>query len=191
MISAQPQVASASSPCHLCLPAVLPQLAAPGEPPEGDLVRFPLGLGGSVGTPTDGVTAPVLVVADEDGLKKVADQVRGKIVLFNKVMPPYDTERGAAYGPTVKYRVHGARLAAELGAVAALVRSVTATSLQTPHTGAMRYGDAKVKIPTAAITIEDAELLARLQERGTRTVVNLKMEAKTLPDAESANAVAY
>ena len=149
-----------------------------------------LGLGGSVGTSSEGVTAPVLVVADEDGLDEVADQVRGKIVLFNKVMPPYDTERGAAYGPTVKYRVHGARLAAELGAVAVLVRSVTATSLQTPHTGAMRYGDAKVKIPTAAITVEDAELLARLQARGIRIVVNLKMEAQTLPDAESANVVA-
>ncbi len=149
-----------------------------------------LGLGGSVGTPSDGITAPVLVVADEDGLDKVAAQVRGKIVLFNKVMPPYDAENGAAYGSTVKYRVHGARMAAELGAVASLVRSVTATSLRSPHTGAMRYGDAKVKIPTAAITVEDAEMLTRLQARGIRTVVNLKMEARTLPDAVSANVVA-
>lgn len=148
-----------------------------------------LGLGGSVGTPPEGITAPVIVVANEDDLKARGDDVRGKIVLFNKAMPPYHSERGAGYGETVKYRVHGARLAAAQGAVAALVRSVTANSLHTPHTGAMRYGDAEVKIPTAAITIEDAETLARLQARGVRPVVNLKMEAKTLPDAESGNAI--
>ena len=54
----------------------------------------------------------------------------------------------------------------------------------------MRYGNAKVKIPAAAVSVEDAELMARLQERGIPITISLKMEAKTLPDAESANVIA-
>lgn len=46
------------------------------------------------------------------------------------------------------------------------------------------------KIPTACISIEDAELMARLFSRGTKIVVTLKMGAKTYPDADSFNTVA-
>ena len=105
-------------------------------------------------------------------------------------MPPYDPEVGSGYGKTVKYRIGAARMAAKYGAVAALVRSVTATSLRTPHTGAMSYGDATQKIPTAAITTEDADRIARLGERGVAVEVLLKMSAQTLPDAKSANVIA-
>ncbi len=149
-----------------------------------------LGLGGSVGTPPDGITAPVVVVSDEAGLDALGDGARGKIVLFNNPMPDYNPEKGSGYGKTVRFRSKGARLASEKGAVACLVRSVTANSLRTPHTGAMRYGDAKVKIPAAAITTEDASMLARLVARGVRVVVTLKMEAETFPDATSGNVIA-
>lgn len=148
-----------------------------------------LGLGGSVGTPPEGITAPVVVVADSESLDALGDGAEGKIVLFNKVMPPYDPVRGSRYGETVKYRHLGAKLAADKGAVACLVRSVTARSLRTPHTGALSYRNAKTRIPAAAISVEDAELIARLTAAGERVVVNLKMEAHTLPDAESANVV--
>lgn len=158
------------------------------EPRVADLVM--LGLGGSVATPPEGVTAPVLVVKDKDELDQRADEAKGKIVLFNNAMPPYDPEKGSGYGKAVAYRGKGAIYAAEKGAVACLVRSVTAKSLRSPHTGAMRYQDGVVKIPAAAITIEDADLIARLQARGVPVVVNLKMEAKTLDDAESANVIA-
>ena len=148
-----------------------------------------LGLGGSVGTPQGGITAEVVTVRDKDELDEIGDAVKGKIVLFNFAMPPYSPERGSSYGATVQYRSNGARWASEYGALAALVRSVTARSLHTAHTGAMRYGDAKVKIPTAAITIEDAETISRLTRAGEKVVVNLKMEAKMHPDAESANVI--
>ena len=152
--------------------------------------RMPmLGLGGSVGTPPEGITAPVVVVVNEEELESLGDGARGKIVLFNNPMPPYDDEKGSGYGRTVRFRSKGARLAAEKGAVACLVRSVTHRSHRTPHTGAMRYGDAKVKIPAAAITGEDADMLARFQKRGIEPVVTLKMEAKTHPDAPSANVI--
>ena len=148
-----------------------------------------LALGGSVGTPPEGITAPVVVVADKDELDALGEGARGKIVLFNKVMPEYDPQRGAGYGATVRYRGAGARMAAAKGAIACLVSSVTARSLRSPHTGAMRYGDATVKLPAASVSTEDAEMIARLTKRGLPVVVNLKMEAKTLPDVPSANLI--
>ncbi|MGH9942369.1 MAG: M28 family metallopeptidase [Pyrinomonadaceae bacterium] len=141
-----------------------------------------LGLGNSVGTPPEGVTAEALVVRSFDELDQLGERARGKIVVYNV---PFTT-----YGATVQYRGAGASRAARHGAVAALVRSVTPVSLQTPHTGAMNYAEGQPKIPTAAITIEGAELLQRMQERGERTMLRLKMSAKFLPDAESANVVA-
>lgn len=148
-----------------------------------------LGLGGSVGTPPEGITAEVVVVRDEEELEALGDAARGRIVLFNNPMPPYDPECGAGYGRTVRFRGKGARIASEKGAVACLVRSVTAHSLRSPHTGAMGYGDAEVKIPAAAISTEDADLIARLRARGVRVVVTLKMEANTLDPAPSANVI--
>lgn len=149
-----------------------------------------LGLGGSVGTSAEGVTAPVLVVDDEQALEAAGERARGRIVLFNNPMPPYDPAHGSGYGTAVRFRHKGAQLAAAQGAVACLVRSVTARSLRSPHTGAMSYGDAERKIPAAAISIEDAELLARLAARGKEPVVRLRMSARDEGMVESANVVA-
>ena len=141
-----------------------------------------LGLGNSVGTPAEGITAAAVVVRNFDELDKLGDQLRGKIVVYNF---PFTN-----YGAAVQYRQTGASRAAAYGALAAIVRSVTPVSLQTPHTGAMAYAEGQPKIPTAAITIEGAELLQRLHDRGEHPVLRLKMEAKFLPDAESANVIA-
>jgi carboxypeptidase Q len=141
-----------------------------------------LGLGNSVGTPAAGVSAEAVVVRDFAELDALAERVRGKIVVYNA---PF-----VNYGATVQYRTTGASRAARYGAVAALVRSITPVSLQTAHTGAMNYDPQQPKIPTAAITIEGAELLQRMYDRGEHPTVRLKMEAKFLPDAESANVIA-
>ncbi|HEX8422250.1 MAG TPA: M28 family metallopeptidase [Pyrinomonadaceae bacterium] len=141
-----------------------------------------LGLGNSVGTPPEGITAEAVVVRSFDELDALGEKVRGKIVVYNV---PF-----TGYGQTVQYRGAGASRAARHGAVAALVRSVTPVSLQTPHTGAMNYAADQPKIPAAAITIEGAELLQRMNDRGERPTLRLKMEAKFLPDAESANVIA-
>jgi carboxypeptidase Q len=89
----------------------------------------------------------------------------------------------------VQFRGTGPSRAAAAGAVAALVRSVGPTGLRLPHTGALRYTDGVAQIPAAAITTEDADLLQRMQDRGTRVRVRLKMEARFLPDADSFNVV--
>jgi hypothetical protein len=142
-----------------------------------------LGLGGSVGTPPQGITAEVVAVASFDELKSLGrDRVQGKIVLFNPVWQ--------GYGRTVTYRSRGASEAAQFGAAAVLVRSMTGHSLRTPHTGAMDYAADIAKIPAAAVTVEDAERIHRLVRAGNAVKVTLKMEAQTLPDADSANVVA-
>jgi carboxypeptidase Q len=141
-----------------------------------------LGLGGSIATPKEGITAEVIVVKSFDELQKVKDQVKGKIVLYNA--------KFTSYGRTVRYRTQGAIEAAKLGAVASIIRTVGSFSMQTPHTGTMHYDEDVPKIPHAAITIEDAMMIQRLYDRGEKIVINLKMSAKTLPDAKSRNIIA-
>jgi carboxypeptidase Q len=141
-----------------------------------------LGLGGSIGTPAEGITAEVLVVSSYDELTARAAEARGRIVLFNA---PFTT-----YGETVRYRSGGAVAAARAGAVASLVRSVGPYSMRTPHTGGMSYENGVTRIPHAAITVEDADMLHRMQRRGERVTVTLRMSARMLPDAESRNVVA-
>ncbi len=150
------------------------------RPSEQELVM--LGLGGSIATPPGGVEAETLVVSSFDELDARADDVAGKIVVYNV---PFTN-----YGQTVRYRTTGASRAARHGAVASLVRSVGPTSGRTPHTGAMTYTDTDPQIPAAAVTAEDADLLQRMQDRGTPAWVHLEMNAQMLPDAESANVVA-
>ena len=149
--------------------------------PSGSVDLPMLGLGGSVGTPAGGVEAEVLVVGSFDELAERAGEAEGRIVLFDV---PFTT-----YGETVPYRVNGAVAAAQAGAVASLVRSVGPTSLSTPHTGTMRYAEDTPRIPHAAVTIEAAETLRRIQDRGGRPVVRLAMEARTEPDRLSRNVI--
>jgi carboxypeptidase Q len=141
-----------------------------------------LGLGGSVGTPGSGISAEVMVVESFEDLTARAAEARGKIVLYDV---PFTT-----YGATVRYRGNGAIEAARVGAVAVLLRSVTPYSMQTPHTGSLRYDSTVTRIPAAAITVEDAQLIHRLRDRGERVVVTLRMGAQQLPDAQSRNVVA-
>jgi Zn-dependent M28 family amino/carboxypeptidase len=139
-----------------------------------------LGLGMSVGTPKGGITAPVVFFSDFKELDALGpDALKGKIALFN---PGWK-----GYGVGSQYRGGSASKAAAHGAVAALVRSATGLAMQIPHTGAMRYDPAvPTKIPTAAVSVEDALLLERLIKEGT-TTVHLQMDAHQEPDVQAGN----
>ncbi|KAJ8307989.1 hypothetical protein KUTeg_012863 [Tegillarca granosa] len=141
-----------------------------------------LGLGYSNGTPTKGIKAEVLVVESFDELHKRASEAKGKIVVYN--------QKYVSYGVSVEYRSSGATEAAKVGGVASLIRSITPFSINSPHTGMQSYGNGVKKIPTACITVEDAEMMKRMADRGEKIVILLKMEAKNLPDVESRNTVA-
>eukprot|EP00897_Mesotaenium_endlicherianum_P002462 jgi/Mesen1/2243/ME000153S01467 len=135
-----------------------------------------VGLGGSIG---GDLTGEVLVVASFEDLAAKAAQAHGKIVLFNE---PY-----VSYEETVVYRSTGAVEAAKVGAVAALVRSVQSFSMGNPHTGVMAYADNVTRIPTAALSLEHADLLQWLSDRNETITVRLKMEAQTHAPVASHN----
>jgi hypothetical protein len=148
-------------------------------------------LGGSGATPAAGITAPVIVVRTFEELKARAAEVKGRIVLFDV---PFDQDMadrglaGTAYGQAVAFRGAGPRMAAEMGAAAALVRAVGGAAYRIPHTGATLLKD-DARIPAAAVTIEDALLMSRLSKRGPVTM-HLTLTPQILPDADSYNVIA-
>ncbi|HMG76677.1 MAG TPA: M20/M25/M40 family metallo-hydrolase [Pyrinomonadaceae bacterium] len=149
-------------------------------------------LGGSVATPSNGITAEVVVVNNFDELQALGrDRVAGKIVLFNAKFDQQLADNGfagPAYGQSVIYRGVGASAAARLGAVAALNRSAGGADYRLPHTGALRYSDDAPKIPAAAVASEDADLIAHLTSEG-KVRMHLVLTPQTLPDAVSHNVI--
>ena len=150
-------------------------------------------LGGSVATPDQGLTAEVVVVDSFDQLTSLGRQkVTGKIVLFNARFDKLMAAQGYAldaYGQAVAYRGAGPSAAARLGAVAALVRSVGGADYRLPHTGSFAYADDAPKIPAAAVSAEDADLIAYLAPQGP-VRLHLTLTPRTLPDVESYNVIA-
>jgi carboxypeptidase Q len=146
-------------------------------------------LGGSASTPVEGITADVVVVNNFDELKALGrDKVAGKIVLFNELFDKQKAAAGlsfVAYGEAVRYRGAGPKAAAELGAVAALVRTVGDADFRLPHTGF----SAPAGIPAGAVTTEDASLIADLFAQG-KIRVHLTLTPQKLPDTTSYNVIA-
>lgn len=147
-----------------------------------------LGLGNSVNTSGTILTAPILVVNTFEELKVRASEAKGKIVVFNQYCD-WKNNPVYCYGLSVNYR-DGANAASSVGAVAALVRSVTGFSINSPHTGMMSYDDGIVPIPTASVTVEDAEMMYRIQQRNQSMTISLYMEAEMKGTATGHNVVA-
>lgn len=150
-------------------------------------------LGGSIATPKEGITAEVVVVNSFDELNALGrEKVAGKIVLFNNKFDKALAESGfgsQAYGQAVQYRSGGAIAAGRLGAIAALVRSAGGSQNRLVHTGGMRYADDAPKIPAAAVSFEDAELMANLAKTG-KVRMRLILTPQILPDTTSYNVIA-
>jgi carboxypeptidase Q len=144
-------------------------------------------LGGSTATPEMGLVAEVVEVKSFDELKALGKKAEGKIIFFNRPMDPTKINTFEAYGGAVDQRGSGAIEAAKVGGVAALVRSMTTRLDDVPHTGGMHYQDGVPKVPAAAVSTMDANLLSDLiaQEKNVR--VRLKLTCQTFPDAPSAN----
>ena len=163
------------------------------EAPQGFEQKVILtALGGSVPTPQEGITASVVVVNSFEELDKLGEAgVKGKIVLFNVAFDTKLADAGfshEAYVRVVPYRVTGAYRAAALGAVASLLRSIGPTGFRLAHTGSVGYFDGP-KIPAAAISAEDADLIAHLSKDGP-VVMHLVLTPTILPDERSANVIA-
>jgi len=158
--------------------------------PSGVTQRIVLtALGGSTATPTDGLTADIVVVSNFDELNALGhDKVAGKIILFNEIFDKQKAAAGMAfnaYGEAVRYRGAGPKAAADLGAVAALVRSVGSADFRLPHTG----WSFPAGIPAGAVTAEDADLIVHLAAQGT-VRMHLTLTPQKLPDVTSYNVIA-
>ena len=161
----------------------------PGMVPDTTQKIVLTALGGSGSTPLEGITADIIPVNTFDELAALGrDKVAGKIVLFNEVFDKQKAAAGlafAAYGEAVRYRAAGPKAAADLGALAALVRSVGNADYRLPHTGF----SFPAGIPAGAVTAEDAELIVHLAAQG-RVRMHLTLTPQKLPDETSYNVIA-
>ncbi|MEQ1863464.1 MAG: M20/M25/M40 family metallo-hydrolase [Micropepsaceae bacterium] len=160
------------------------QIVSPGRQ---DLVVA--ALGGSISTPSRGITAPIAVVASYDHLLKAEPGAfKDKIVFVNdRMMRARD---GSGYGPAVRKRSKGAIEAARRGGLALLIRSAGTDDDRVAHTGKMNYDDKVRKIPAAALSAPDADQIERLHALGGPVVLRLKLSARDVPAAPSGNVVA-
>jgi len=147
-----------------------------------------LALGNSVGTGNKGVLAKVIEIKNYQELDSRKDEVKGKIVFYN--YPFNKTLLKGAYGDAVRYRSGGASAAAKYGAVAVIVRSVTAAYDDNPHTGALRYNDSFPKIPAVAISTKDADALSKYLTGGYKDEnFFLRTNCNMLPDTVGHNII--
>jgi carboxypeptidase Q len=164
----------------------------PGMAPNTTQKIVLCALGPSVATPPDGLTAEVVPVKNFDELKSLGrEKLAGKIILFTYAFDKQMAAQGRAgeaYGEAVVYRSDGPAAAAKLGAVACLIRSVGGAEFRLPHTGWTKYVDDAPKIPAAALTSEDTDLVVDLARQGP-VKMKLVLTPQTLPDVESANVI--
>jgi hypothetical protein len=149
-------------------------------------------LGGSVSTPPQGLKAELIEVQGIEDLNRLnrAD-VEGKIVFFNRPMQADLISTFEAYGGCVDQRYDGAKEAAKLGAVGTIVRSMNLRLDDLPHTGAMSYGNTPVneRIPSAAISTNDAERLSGILKIDQKVKFYFKQNCKQLKDVQSYNVI--
>jgi len=124
-----------------------------------------LALGNSLGTGPKGIEAPVILIHSFEELEQRKNEIKGNIVFYNYTFNPRFVETFRSYSDAVRYRVFGASQAAKYGAVGVLVRSMSHSVDNNPHTGAMFYNDSFPKIPAAAIGLWDADKLAAALEQ--------------------------
>jgi hypothetical protein len=146
-------------------------------------------LGGSIGTPKEGISAKVLEVHSFEELQDKAEQARGKIIFFNRPFDQTVLYSFAGYGGAVRQRTQGAIEAAKVGGVVALVRSVTSSNDNIPHTGLMRYKDGITQIPAVAVGVSDANQLSVAIKNDPDLKVTIKLSCQNLPEEESFNVI--
>jgi carboxypeptidase Q len=157
--------------------------------PMGTVSLNALAFGGSVGTGPAGISAEVVEVKAFEELEELGkDAIEGKIVFYNRAFDATLLNTFQAYGGAVGQRVKGAIEAAKYGAVATLVRSMASGLNDVPHTGSMFYEDGVKKIPSAAISTNDAELLSSLLQLGPVDVY-IRTTSETYPDKRSYNVI--
>ncbi len=149
-------------------------------------------LGGSIATPATGLKAEVVEVKNFDDLKKLGKRnIQGKIVFYNRPMDETLIDTFKAYGGCVNQRYEGAVHAIEYGAVGVIVRSMNLAIDDLPHTGSMTYENMPVenRIPSAAISTSDAEILSSMLKMDKNIKFYFKQNCKQMDDVLSYNVI--
>ncbi|MBI2380889.1 MAG: M28 family peptidase [Gammaproteobacteria bacterium] len=147
-------------------------------------------LGHSEGTPAGGIAAEVVRYESLEALQAdTSGRAKGKIVFIDRRMER--ARDGGGYGPVVAARTKGVNAAADKGALALVIRSVGTDSDRFPHTGVSHYDEKQTtRIPAAALSNPDADLLARVLGYGKPTRLKLKLDVANGPEVETANVIA-
>ena len=149
-----------------------------------------IALGNSLGSGKKGVTAQVLAVTSYDDLENKKTEAKGKIVFYNFPFNGKNIVPGLSYGEAGKYRYIGASRAAKYGAVGVIIRSLSESTDNNPHTGAMRYNDSFPKIPAVAVGLKDADSLFSICQNHSNVQVSLFTSGNFLPDTIAHNVIA-
>jgi carboxypeptidase Q len=169
-----------------------------GEPEQARIISSKLGiqelniaaLGLSVGTGPDGISAQVVEVMNIDELEELGKkEIEGKIVFFNRPVDQSHFNTFQGYSGAVDQRFRGPALAAEYGAVAAVVRSVTTAHHDYPHTGVTSFRDDGKNIPALAISPVGADLLGQWLRSDPDLLLYVRNTSHKLPDAISYNVI--
>ena len=145
--------------------------------------------GGSVGTPSNGITAEVVEVKSLEEAKSLGEKAKGKIIFYNRAFDNGLINTFEGYGKAVDQRANGAIAAAKVGAAAVIVRSVQANYDNVPHTGVMNYEEGVNKIPGAAISVIDADYLSKNLLENPKLKITIQMDCKSFPDVQSYNVI--
>lgn len=146
-------------------------------------------LGNSGATPPDGLTGEIVAFDSVDSLRAAPDlAVKGKIVFVDhRMMPAQD---GSGYGQFGAPRRTGPTIASKKGAIAIVIRSIGTDHHRNGHTGVQTFADGAKPIPAAALTVPDAEQLARILARGKPVVMHLTLTPRFDGQGPSGNVVA-
>ena len=163
------------------------------ESSPGNTISVPIAaLGGSISTPSIGISSNVIEVKSFDELNNIGkDSINGKIIFFNRKMDPTLIDTFQSYGGSVSQRTQGAAIAAKLGAIGVIVRSMTTTLDDYPHTGSMYYDGLTLneRIPAAAISTNGAELLSSMLSLNPNIKFFFRQNSKNFPDVLSYNVI--
>lgn len=149
-------------------------------------------LGGSVATAEDGLSGNVIEIQNFEELATLGEEkIKGKIVFYNRPMQSDLISTFEAYGGCVDQRYSGAMEAGKYGAVGVIVRSMNLRQDDYPHTGAMSYGDLPMdqRIPSAAISTNDADLLSNSLKRNKNLQFYFKQSCQQFDDVQSYNVI--
>lgn len=148
------------------------------------------GLGTSVGTDEKGIVGKVLEVHSFDDLAKLGkEKIEGKIVFFNRPMDPTLINTFAAYGGAADQRTKGASEASKHGAIGVIIRSLTTSLDDYPHTGVMMYEEGIPRISAVCISTIDAEQLSNLLKSDPDLYLHIISNCKNLDEVTSHNVV--